>query len=420
MLETKGEQRRKSIGLNAVILILLRPHIIILVSMMVSFLAWIFPSFGYLRKGLVGGYYDVSSDGILFAFLWIITLVGITYVGYTLGLRVVKPWQQARQRVPLNGYIPYIILSALGWAGVIYVLGDVVRSYGLLGVVEILRNSDGNALKAALYDNYSIGLPSLRYMTILSGALAIYHLLNRRYRLLNILNLIALACVAVISSRLAIVATIITALPLVASSGNILRIRGWQLAFGSVVIFLLLSALNWSRNGNFYREFGINNWLMAGFSEILAYVGSAFQGFLAAATLRDALVGKDYLTLPPYIKVSPELSTNSAFLQLITEGGTLWAFSFGALICILAAIGAAFAYQNRESFFYLLYGPLIYSFAELWRIYLFGQGIIKALVIISICLPLILTLLPKIGKLKLRLNSKSRSKYKRGLNISRS
>lgn len=416
MLRIKRKRRQPvSVDLNRAILIFLRPHVIVFVSILASFLAWAFPSFGYLRKGLVGGYYNVSTSGILVAGAWIVLLVGVTYTAYTVGLRLCRPWCQAQRRVPLEGYTPYLILSLLGWAGVLYVLQNVVGAYGLGGVIEVLRNSDANALKAALYDNYSIGLPSLRYVTILSGALALYHLVHRRYVLLSLVNLLALGCVAIISSRLAVVATIVTALPLIAGSTNTLRLRGWHLALGGSVLFVLLSALNWTRNGNFYRDFGINNWLAAGFSEILAYVGSAFQGFLAAATLRDVLVGKDYLSLPPYIKVSPELSTNSALLQLITEGGVLWAFSFGAMICAAAALAAAFAYKNRYSFFYLLYGPLVYSFAELWRIYLFGQGIIKALIIIAVGVPLVLTLLPRIGgalpRIRLRTGTRIRLRY---------
>lgn len=380
---------------NQTILRLLQPHVVIASGILISALAWVFPDFGYLRKGLVGGKYPVSVSGIFLVLLWIICLVGSTYISYTVTVRVVRPWQRANRRVPIDAYMPYLLVSLIGWTGAAYVAIDLVRELGVLGVLEAVKSNNANALKLALYEDYRIGLPSLRYVTILAGALALYHFAHRRFIFLNILNLLALGSVSLVSSRLAVICAVITALPLIASTPAF-TIRKRTLVLGAAVLFLVLSALNWSRNGNFYRNYGIDNWLLAGFSEIIAYVGSPFQGFLAAATLRDVLVGQNLLSLPHYIQVSPELTTNSAFLQLITEGGTLWAFSFGTLICMLSAAACGFAYVNRRNFFFLIYGPLLYSFAELWRIYLFGQGIIKTLIVVAVVVPLVLILVPAV------------------------
>lgn len=374
---------------------LFHPGYVLFITTLLSFIAWVFPSFGYFRKGLIGGYYSVSTSGIFVMIFWFLLLGVASYMSFKVGSRVFHRIDIADKYAPLSSKFAYYTLSVLGFIGVAYVLLNILSNLSFKDIISLLQNGKANDLKAILYDSYRIGFASLRYITILSSAMAIYHLRNKRYILLSTVNLLSLIFVATISSRLAFICSIYTA-GMIMFVSNKQKTRLIHLVLIVTLLFVLLCVFNWTRNKNFYEFIGIDNWIDAGFSEIIAYLGSAFQGFLAVVSLGNQVESIDFSLLPNLIKVSPELTTNSALLQLTVASGMPYAFLLTFVCLFFAGLLVSFAYKNKSNYFLLVAGPLMYSFAEMWRIFLFNQGIIITLVIISLLVPSITIFLSRL------------------------
>ncbi|WP_407541324.1 hypothetical protein Q0M94_08080 [Deinococcus radiomollis] len=344
---------------------------------------WEFPSFGgNIRKGFDKPF-EPSVVGAIICIAWIVMIIGLAYSGFKAGATLKINTDIVDNRVSLESFRPYFILSILGYIGLAYVLLQLVGSLGITGIINAIVGGQANALKNTLYSDYSAGVASLRYLSIPSAALGLYHLTRRRFIFLGFLNIIALGIVAIISSRLSIIFTIFTLLPLIINESRI-KIKTIHVLIALVFIFHLLAALNYSRNIGFYRSIGIDNFYLAGFSEIITYVGSPFQGFIAAGTLNDSLYSTSDIDSSIKTGISFELSTNSAFLELVRNNGTLEAFLEIALCSFLGSFMMGISFKNKRNLLFLLFGSIGYCFAEIWRVFLFGQGIVYTISIMII------------------------------------
>lgn len=361
--------------MKRILTFIVKPYGIVAFTIFTSYIMWEFPGFdGSIRKGF-NIPFDISSIGALLCGVWVITVIGLAYCGFKTGISLKIDTKIINNRASIDNIRPYMIISILTYVGIAFVALQLFGSLGISGIVTAITGGQANTLKNTLYSDYSAGIASLRYLAIPSAALALYHLTRKRFIALSLLNILALAVVAIISSRLSIIFTIFTFLPLVLNNSKV-KLKFYHVLIATVVIFHILAALNYSRNINFYRMIGIDNFYLAGFSEIVTYVGSPFQGFLAAGTLMNSLYMASDIDSSIKTGISFELSTNSAFLELVKSDGIMEAFVKIAFFSLVGSFIMGISFKNRQNILFLLFGSIGYCFAEVWRVFLFGQGIV--------------------------------------------
>ncbi len=389
MMATPSEKKSKKIP------IIISPYGIVILTTLVSFILWCLPDFsGNLRKGF-DNYFSPTSSGIIICFLWLLTIIFCSYFSFMIGSKLKLTSERLNIYANVESYEVFKLLIFLGIVGVVYVLAGIVSALGINGILRAVSGGEANALKDTLYSDYKIGLASFRYMSIPAAALGFYHLLNRRYIFMSFISIISLLVVTLISSRLSLVYTVFIFISLIYLNGK-LKVNRTQIIIGFLILFHLLCFLNYTRNINFYRSIGINNFYMAGISEIVTYVGSPFQGFLASGTYGDILSNKTEEETHIYTGVSIELSTNSAFLELLRRYSLIQAFLIISISATLGAFLMAVALKNRYNILGLLFGVVGYCFAETWRVFLFGQGIVYTIIILIFSMAIFLTLFPRI------------------------
>ena len=385
--------------------IIAKPYLVVLYTTALSFTFWLFPSFnGNVRKGFEN-YFSPSVIGIVTCILWLTVIFLQSYSGFKIGSRLKISTERLDKYVGIDSYRPYAIITILGLVGIFFVVLKIISALGFSGAMSSIFSGHANDLKSVLYDDYSVGLPSLRYMAIPASALGLYHFMHKRYLGISIISIASLLLISIVSSRLSIIYAIFIFLCLIYTSSNI-KLNGIKIIVGIFVIFNLLTVLNYSRNSNFYKSIGISNLYAAGFSEIVTYVGSPFQGFLAAGDYRDLLFPKSEEETHSYTGISIQLSTNSSFLELLRENGLKEAFLYVTFSSFLGGLLMGIGQRNKDNLLSLITGIVGYCFAEVWRVFLFGQGIFATLLIVTILISLYCAFVPKSNLILFRVNSR--------------
>ena len=353
-----------------------------------SFLAWSFPSFGVLRKGFDSpSRLDFGTFAVLAA--WYLLIFLSFGVGEMAGaLRLRKSTLHSRL-LDLHSNMIYYAFTVLSALGVGATLISVFRSLTLQQAAAAIVLGSANDLRNALYEDYSIGFASLRYVVVLSGSIALYKVIRfRQFAVLNLLNILLMLMGVVISSRLMFIATLVTLVFLLSFDKPSLRVSIPKLVFIAALIFLILAVLNYSRNKGFYER-NKQSFLEAGASEILAYLGSPFQVAVGTTHVTDRIIGGDPDSYRDYIDIEKVLMTNSAFFHLHQQMG-YFSWLYVSLVCVFTG----FVFETLASFgqtvFLLPCGAILYGSVELWRLDLFQQGIFIVWFVIGIGLPLFL------------------------------
>ncbi len=268
-------------------------------------------------------------------------------------------------------------------------LRTIFQLLSLQQAVVFIALGQANSLKEALYEDYSVGLVSLRYLVIYSASIALYRIIRwRSFTPLNILNVLMLAITAVLSSRLIFISTLLTVAFVLGFGKSSIRISIPKLIIFVTVLFLILSVLNFSRNADYYERNKLSFGL-AGVSEILAYLGSPFQAAIGSAPVTDQLVAGGDETYRNYVDEEINLNTNSAFIHLHEQiGYASWAYI--ALICLFMGFVFEVLLSLGKTIFLLPCGAILYGSAELWRLDLFHQGIFIVWFVMGIGLPVFL------------------------------
>ncbi|MCW9448027.1 hypothetical protein [Klebsiella michiganensis] len=345
-----------------------------------SIIAWLFPDFGYLRKGFkeqipILSFNMLAYISIMFLFCCFI------WLGYNLF--------SSKKRSPayIDGAIisdrVYFISIAISFLGLVATYLAILKSISISEIMSIFSEGKANSLKEALYENYSFGIVSLRYCAILSGSFAIYRRMVKRKKL--ILDLAAIGILlmaAMISSRLILVAAIFGSIYLYVFDKKIIKIKVAKIVIGIVSGFLILSILNWTRNSNYYELQGMG-FFSAGISEILAYVGTPVQGALFA--IDNPIVAADLTKFYALSTIESSLTTNSAILDVVRIMG-LPGIALAAITLFMASLYISFFERIKNGKYIFFNIPIFYSIAEFWRIFIFYQGLILTLVFASIVL----------------------------------
>ena len=346
------------------------PPSAVLVPVLLSFLAWRVPDFGVLRKGFETPQPIFGAGGLMVC-VWYGTIILCALFGEYLGRTMAPAGRHAQATVGLDDVVTYRLVSLIGALGAGYAFAYAASLVGFGEIANLVSAGQANQLKQALYEDYSIGLLSLRYVVILSGGLAIYHLITGLSRgLWEIGNLAALFAVTLISSRLSLIAALFTASMLFLRNNPPVRIPWGRIVLGAAALFALLSFFNMSRNKTFYENRFAGGFAVSGVSEMVTYLGSPFQGCLAAGNYFGPIArGMD---ADSYTDIEIGLATNSAFIELLEDHGA-WCFLWIGLTSFGAALLIGLLHHHFSTHFGLASCVLLYCYAEIWRIFLFGM-----------------------------------------------
>jgi hypothetical protein len=374
---------------------LFRPSTLALLAVFFSFIAWIFPNFGFLIKG-----YDRASEIDLLSIVVLSDWYALLFFGLWIGElagRTVIPRATWMVRAPsIQDPIIFLVFTLLAATGLMVTYIKIFATMTPLDAYLYVSSGFGNELKGSLYEEYSAGVVSLRYLIVFSASLALDRLLrHRRVELLVLVNFVLLALAALLSSRLIFVATVLSSVFLAASRVDFIKLRIGRALLAVGVIFVILSVLNSSRNSNYYETDDLYFW-GAGLSSILTYLGSPFQVAIAVAQHLPEVASEGAEAYRKYADIDITLNTNSAFVQLHEEMGFLaWLY----LPLCATFVGLLFGYLRAlgQTAFLLPCAALLYGSAEFWRLDLFRQGIFLVWLFAGITVPIALMLLRKVS-----------------------
>jgi hypothetical protein len=241
----------------------------------------------------------------------------------------------------------------------------------------------------------------LRYTTAVAAPIGLY--LWRRGRssgLLALWNVLLLVANALFSSRLALMLALVVYLVLLACLRKDAKVRLRTILMITVLSFAILTLLNSMRNADYYSEAGVLDPVQMNMYQVLTYLGTPFQVSIGSAPAmltgrfpdngnawsalevlvptflggnRDGLSASGAGRYGYQVDVNPALTTNSAFAD------TFSAFGWWGLLYVLVGLGVAgilYGHASQyKSVVVAVAGVMGYGIAEVWRIYLFNQGI---------------------------------------------
>jgi hypothetical protein len=310
---------------------------------------------------------EVPIEGLLFAIMWNVEVAGAIFFGSVLGnTKKIKKLDYItfgkKERLIFRSLSA---LAAVGTAATYYMISKTI---GLSAIGDLMSSGVANTMKEALYQNYSIGILSLRYLAIMTGGMSaflLFYTIERK--IILIFNLIILLAEIMISSRLSLIAGFIVFLGLVARYNSRIPVR--NIVFAIILVFTILTISNSSRNKNYYGELGIQNPILQNISEMFSYLASPIQGQLTAGLI--IATGNQNIQTG----IDPSLQTNSAFLGLAQVYNIFIVFVVAPLALLMFSFFYVINYCSKN--FLKVAGALSwgYAFCELWRILLFTAGI---------------------------------------------
>lgn len=378
---------------------MLRPSSLIVVPAAISTAVWIFPWPDSVRRGF-SVREDLTSGAVAFLVAWYGMLAMCATFGWLLG-RKTKPSPK------LDAAPDESVYRLLTWVGLIGVVGMYalveVSSPGL--IAQAFSSRQFNLVREAV--PAQAGLATLRYATVLTGAIA----MHRRFILkekskVHLMNMALLVASSLVASRLSIIMAVLLLVALAARSGNV-SIKPKRLVAVGLIALIFLGYANFLRNANYYEARGTTNPAAMMLSEVVAYVGSPAQVAARAAQgpievdqpeFGEALattITPTFLTSSPppdvaratlwyrsNVDIEPVLTTVSTLAALYPLFGG-WSFVVMGIICMIAGLvmGHMGRYRN-----YMFLGSFVagYCFVEVWRTYIANAGIIWFIILVLV------------------------------------
>lgn len=402
----------------------LRPGVLLLGPVLLSALAWSVPGASTALRGFAHRA-EPSLGGLGVLLGWYLLCTGLLVLGHRWGSGVPQAAVLARfDREPALERRLFRLVAVLAAAGVGYALALAASSVDVLAVLE---GNTGNDLKAAL--GGAAGPATLRYATAVAAPMGVH--LWRRGLVGPVeagASVLLLAVNALFSSRLAVLMAVVVLLFLHVARRPDARVRWSALAVAAVVLFGALTVLNSLRNENYYTAHGVDGPVAANGYQLLTYLGAPFQVSVGVA---DAIAAGRYpqqygaargtgVWVPTFLRgpaeteqspdgyvlrrangedfafstdalprageryaatadVADTLTTNSAFADVLSDYG-YWGLL--ALALSVGVLGALLGHLGRSrSVVAAAAGVVGYGVAELWRTYLFSQGIVVFLLV---------------------------------------
>jgi hypothetical protein len=356
---------------------------------------------------------NASGRGIALLLFWYSAIVMVSTVGFWLGAHRSRPAvRNGRTNTVWFERRYFFLLLAAGAVGVGYAF---LKVGGIAAIVDSLNNQTANDFSNSL--SGFAGLQTLRYATILAAPISVYlcrkKIIGWPYMVVAVLLLLANA---MISSRLSLLmacavylaAWVRSRQPRQTSSS---RARRWiAVALIALSGFAVLTALNYVRNANYYREAGVSNPIAMNMYQTGAYLAVPAQVSLGVsdAVVRGAWekqggaltsLGAVEPTFLQFNKVAKDDSwkqasvygysvtfagnffTNSVFADTYSAYGT-----WGWLYTILAYGFAGYAFARIFSFSPVIAasaGVVAYCFLEVWRVQILTYGIVVFLLLLT-------------------------------------
>ena len=356
-----------------------------------------------------------TPGGVTLLLLWWAAVISVSMLGWRLGcgggpsragrLSLTTPQMERRY---------FVLVTTVAGLGIAYTIFQVG---GPASIVASLANQSGNDVSNAM--SQTAGGQTLRFATILAAPIGIYLWRQKVIPLLYMVIAVGLLLTsAMISSRLSLLMAGFVYLAIWARSRPV-PVRGAGSAakrIGVIVGILvvgigLLTAMNYFRNANYYREAGVTNPLVMNLYQMGAYLTVPAQVSLGVSTAimdsdwqnpGDPITSSDAVkpTFLQFKKISkdnswkdaneyhyavnfePNFFTNSVFADTYADFG-MWGWFYTFFIYGVA--GFAFARLMR-------YGPVIagtggvvaYCFSEIWRIQILSYGIVIFLLLLTV------------------------------------
>jgi hypothetical protein len=399
------------------------PAVLILAPVTMSILAW----FALIAQQQVGKPRAASEElygfstparatglGIALLLLWYLTIVMVSMVGFWLGTRRSRPeLGDARTNTAWFERRYFLLLLAAGAVGVGYGFWKVG---GIGAIIDTLSEQTANSFSDALPG--FAGAQTLRYATILAAPIGVYlwrkKVIRWPYMVAGVLLLLANSMIA---SRLALLMAVTVYVAVWVRGRDRHRATGTsaarKVAAAALIVlsgFAVLTALNYIRNANYYREAGVSNPVEMSLYQAGAYLAVPAQVSLGVsdAVVRGAWenpvdpatsLGAIQPTFLQFKKVAKDDSwkqastygysatfagnffTNSVFADTYSTHG-----AWGWLYTILAYGFAGYAFARIFRFSPVIAasaGVVAYCFLEVWRVQILTYGIVIFLLILT-------------------------------------
>ena len=402
------------------------PAVFILVPPAMSFIAWTI-LVGLRAHGPKGveswekliGFSEptpVTWPGVALVLFWYAAVVLVATLGWRLGCGR-KPHAHAhvapRTRSPSFERRYFLFLLTVSFLGVGYTYYKLGGPSAILGS---LATQSGNDFTNSLPG--SAGLQTLRFATILAAPVGIYLWRKKVIRWpFAAAGLALLLLSALISSRLSLLMAAFVYLVIsLKSRGQSARTRmSGKRLFTIVAITLagfgVLTALNYFRNANYYRDAGVSNPAMMNVYQMGAYLDVPAQVSLGVANaimhgtwdkpgdpvdslkairptfLQFEKVSKDMTTKEAAdydfsASFESNFTTNSVFADTYADYG-VWGWFYA--ICLYGLAGYLMARLVQSSTVIAAAGGVVaYTFSEVWRVQILNYGIVIFLIVLSV------------------------------------
>jgi len=368
---------------------LVTPHAMIVATLGLSALGWLL-----FDPSLPGGYrlpQPVTVQAALILSAWYLMIIELAYFGFAAGrLLRLPPLLEAdiAFAARLDGKSLYYVYSVIGTIGLAATLYRIIGILGTDGVIASVLDSSANRLTAVLYEDYHIGILSLRYVCALSGGIALWRLfLLREWRLLHVVNILALLVAVATAGRLFLLTALFIALCLGLSSGRLKRVSPVAAAAVLIAVTSMLGVYSYVRTLGTYDQAGYGGFWQVALLQMGSYLSTPFQVSLGVANhigeLSSIAQERDFFDR------SNAYTTNSVFDYFIVyRGGWAWLEIIPATAGLATLMG--FCRRFPGSYLACGYGVLLYAFAEIWRTPYFLAGSFKTELIFGLFLPLAL------------------------------
>ena len=402
----------------------LHPTVLLLAPVVASLVAWSVPGSSTALRGFARRS-ELAPGGLGVLVAWYLLCATVLVLGHRLGAATAPLASLARyESDPALERRLFRLLWGLATLGVGYSLARAAATVDVLGA---LGGGTGNDLTAAL--GGQAGVATLRYAAAVALPVGVHLWRRGVLRLPEVVwSALLLAVDALFASRLAILMAVVVFAFLHRARHPDARVPVRAVAVTVVVLLAALTLLNSLRNENYYRAHGVDNPLGASAYQLLTYVGSPFQVSLGvadaiatgrypdqypaahaaamwvptflrgpaateqspddAAARRAQEIGFSFSTssLPrggqryaATVDVADSLTTNSAVADVLSDYG-YWGL-FG-LVLTSGVVGLLLGHLGQyRSVAAAGAGVVGYGVAELWRTYLFSQGIVVFLLV---------------------------------------
>lgn len=382
--------------------LLTSPVFYLLAPVIASCIVWLVPGSSYRLRG-----FDVRADANIGAWLLLIVFyalcAGLVWAGSRIG-RALGPSQTLVLRTTADRFQRRfsVVLTLFASVGVLY---SMYLAQQQTSIIEVLTATQGNDLKETI--GGVAGIATLRYTAAISAPVALYVWKYSGGRLsLAVWNIGLLVASALFSSRLSMIMAVVVLIFLVFRLRGEIRFRAVPVVVTAALVFAALTVFNYFRNAQYYLASGVTDPVSMNFYQIAAYLGAPFQVSLGVAngimnrgfTIASDPISSVLLIVPTFLRpesagtgqaaarsisevvqVASSLTTNSAFANVFATYG--W-WGLGYVLVTMFVAGWLFGYVSHFTSIVVVAGAVIaYSLAEMWRIFLFPQGLVVYLLL---------------------------------------